>query len=569
MYSLHRNQLVSDLLLAMVGLDSKMVQVKKAGELEVVISNSVHKDDARIVWGLSDIVLGVWEIKYRIEEAYYTKDHVKQFLLKGIEDEIEAFTFRLNSLCRSFPKKEMTVESLPFMFQEEVVLFEKIRKIIRDTEGAKSLEVLQAVLNARLGAKYSRIMEAVASPINKLVKKVVAGESVPEHFKERSRYDYGQCFWSSHYAVKNIPEYLQGSIDQILSLGKISKILRNNGDFLIEIPDILTIENSQAVCSKKALGEASFMILGASEAIHAKWQESIKDIFSKLLLETDKYSELFQEMGDKMFYPPDDKDITFVNYILKRGTLSYTELEERIDSQNLSFLSESAFILDAVDKEKASAVSFLYNEAPLSKVLTAIQDTRMKKSLSPVSLLQGIDLLFSPKYPLSMFSSTKLVSEVKIVFRLLFSLYAIEYHLAHRPGNWRVRHLVLSFVTALRMYITERVREEVKTLLGVSGILEYHQALETALANIMKASLLTTPNLIEFYSDFLSTTFGYIELPNRERLPDEDIDMLLKNYRAGFKSIIPSIKSPFLSTFVETLAGGQTQDAFSRLETPF
>lgn len=564
---IRRREVLKDVFYCMVGLDGLHVAVRRyeGPEMEISVSNALTPDEARIVDALRDIFLAVREIKYKIEDAYYTQDYIKQALLKGTEEEIDAFANRV--AAKNTQASEMAIEALPFIFQDEIALFRCIRHILRSLGGVQGLFFLQLVMDASIPSGIPHVLSAVISPTNESLKAVIRGETRIECFRERKTYDYDGCFWTRHFVAQPAPKYLQMHLDRILTLSKISKVVslyfqsqpdtRESGDAdaVVDVPDLLKQKGNQVFFDLVALNTVSSLIYKRAIVIHRAWSEGLEEVLSRLVLETDKYAEVFEEMGDKMLSAPTERDVSHMNYILKKGLPTYSVLEEKVDSLDLSFLSDSTFILEAVDKERMSQISFIYNNVPLHSVLASIQDRRLNKAYAQVSFLQGVDVSFIPRHPLSLFFSTKSVSEIKMVHRLLYYLYAAEYYLSRGKHHWRIRHVFLTLVSSIRMSVTEKVKEEAEVLRSVREIDRYNSSLEAALSNIMQASLLTSPQLLSFYSSILSSVFAYVEIRHRECLTQEEAGSIVEEYTAALTGAIPHVKSPFLLSIFEGLIG--------------
>ncbi|EIJ88896.1 gamma-tubulin complex component 2 [Nematocida parisii] len=551
-----KEPLLADLLFAMAGVDCKAVRVRQSSgqEMGTFVNSSVPKNSIQIVRELLVIIAGIKKCRYHIENVYFEAGPIRKYLFKAIEEEIQYYLEKVDRVRQEVRNTAVHIEALPFIFQEEIETFTGLTEVLRDADSEGDLFLLGVVLKSRL--KSTRIISSLIAPMNRILVRLIQGEDTSGYFEERHTYDYAESFWSSHYRIKEaVPAYLAGCFNKLVELGKISKIRRVMGEPAIKYgAEVLSVclDRRSSIINEQSLN-AYFMRIIECPAVRQMWQESMAELFSRIGLDVSKYSELFQEIGERILKVPSKKDISLVNYLMRKGSAGYSSYEEHVDSPSLSFLDDCTFLLESVEGVRSSPVTFVYNEVSLEKTLLGIYDTRCSKSVAGLSLLQGLDITFSLKEPLSMFFSAKSVYELRIIFRLIYSLYAIEYFLCSQYSNWRIKQVLLSFVTGVRMVITEKIDTEFQTVINEEHIQNYTGSLESALSNIMKASLLTSPFLIQFYSKVFSIAFMYIELANREQLTVEEEKEILNSLRHCFRAAIPYVKSPLLILLFESL----------------
>lgn len=554
---LNRKVLLGDIFYSMIGMGSGWVKVRRNSGFLLSVHESLSQDERQVVHGLADILLGVREVKHKIEEAYYTKEYTKRALLKGLEAEVDAFARRVAGTRAKVLRRDSgqgpEVGELLFLFQDDLVLFKAIRKLLRELDKLESIFLLQVVIDNEVFWKSGFILAAVLAPVNRVLRSLVEGKKTAEYFEERNTYGYEECFWSSCYKKKPLPEYLADKIDGLFLLGKLSKVRALCQEPLIPCPEDIIVQKEHVLYFNEHMLREYYVRLLSSYAVYSMWKDGVAEFAAVLLLGADRYSEMFKELGSRVFCTPTAKEISFINYLLRRGSLSYSAVEERIDSQSLSFMSDSSFLLNSLDQESLSPIGFVYDSTPLHHLLSSIQKTKIAPTSADVSLLQGLSAVFSPKKPLSLFFSTKTLLEVKIVFRLIYSLYAIEHVLCHYYSDWKIRHPVLAFVTGVRMHITEQMKKEIDGLGAVTDPTQYCAALENAFASIMRASLLTTPALVQFYCQFLSLSFSYIGIEHREHLAAAEVRDILAKYKQLFREALPYVKQPFLYLIFESL----------------
>ncbi|KAI5189083.1 hypothetical protein NECID01_0438 [Nematocida sp. AWRm77] len=547
--------LVGDILYSMIGMNSTSVKVRKPSGFVLSVHESLAQDERRVVNGLMDILIGVREVKYKTEEVYYTKEQTKKALMKGVEAEMEAFFHRVNKVRHLGREKEIEINELLFLFQEDIALFKTIRRLIREMERKEGVFLLQTVMDSEAFWRSSSILQCVLKPTNQALQLLVEGKETAGYFEERNTYGYDECFWTSCYKKKPVPEFLTDKIESLFLLGRLSKLRVHCGEAPVPLEEDVIVQKDQMLYFNEDVLREYYVQLLSSYRVYSMWKEQVAELESVLLLGADRYAAVFSELGERAFCVPTDKEISFVNYLLRRGSAFYSAMEEKMDTQNFSFMAESSFLLGSVEPCKISQLAFVQDSAPLHHMLQSIQKRKIGASAHGVSLLEGLNITFTPKKPLSLFFSTKSLLEVKIVFRLLYSLYAIEHVLCTYPSDWRIRHTVLVFVTNIRMYITEQVKKEMDALSCTADPTQYCAVVEKAFLGIMKASLLTTPALVQFYCKFLSLSFYYIGIEHRVCLTPEETKEILQKYKEMFREALPYVKSSFLYLVFESLAG--------------
>ncbi|EHY66229.1 hypothetical protein NERG_00925 [Nematocida ausubeli] len=549
--------LLSDLLFALAGIDCKAIKIRQSNECEVdtFVNSSVSKNSLQIVRELLVIIAGIKKCRYYVETAYFSSGFIRKHLFQAVEEEIQVYLCKVDQIKRESDQAPVQIEALPFIFQKEIELFSALTEVLEESRKVGDLFLLDAVLRSRL--QSPRIICSLSAPMNRILVRLVEGLDTSGYFEERHTYDYAECFWSSHYRIReDIPQYLAGYILRLVELGRISKIRRSAGETEIHYTkNILSVclDRRSTIINEAEL-HAYYAQISECPSVKRCWKEGVSELFSRIGLDVSRYAELFQEMGSRMICTPGKKDISLVNYLMRKGSAGYSAYEEHVDSPSMSFLGDCTFLLDNIEGVRASPVTFVHNEVSLAKTLLEINDARRMRNIEDLSLLQGLDITLSLKEPLSMFFSAKTISEIRIVFRLVYSLYAVEYFLCSQYSEWRIKQILLSFVTGVRMFITEKIDSEFQSVINEENVSQYTESLESAMSNIMKASLLTSPFLIQFYSKVFSIAFMYIELPHREQLTTEEENEILVSLKACFKAAIPYVKSPLLILLFESLA---------------
>ncbi|KAI5181217.1 hypothetical protein NEOKW01_1436 [Nematocida sp. AWRm80] len=543
---MYKRNLSEDIFYGMIGMNSKSIIIKKKEEFNLLINRDINKDGIGIINTLVDILIGIKECRYRIEEIYYEQEYLRQCLFMGIEKEIEQYIKRVSDL-RDQAATGIELESLPFLLQKEIALFRMLREIIRSVERVPPLEILQVLLENRVPLEHSVMAHSVVQPINKILKDLVMGKKNPKYFDERTAFDYQDCFWSSVYKIKAIPRYLSDSIDLLCMIGKVSKIKKICKEEVPEIPgNILEVSEDKILINKTLLLMHCNTIIDSPQILFM-WQTGIKEIYNRII-EIDGFAEVFSELGERILKAPIERDILLVNYTLKKTTGAIVGPTMEIDS---SFsCATTPFIISELDN---LPYSFEYNNVSLASVLRNINDKKSNRKTEGLSLLQGIDISFTLSVPVSLFFSTKSISEMQLIFRMIYSLYSIEYYLCRISGNWRLKHFLLTLVTDTRMYMVERLKVSMNTLLEVPNITKIHSTLEESLSDTMKTFLLTTPKMLQCYSKIFTLIYEYIELSNRETLTKEEINAILTEIKDSLKETIPTLKPSFLLSSFESL----------------
>lgn len=548
-YSKDEMPLLNDLFYSLIGVDSNLVRVRKGATVDIFFKASISQDALQIINTLLSIIAGVKECRYAIDEVYYMPGVIKQYLFKGIEDELEVF---LAKVCNIRKKREfIDIQSLPFLLQDEIDMFSRISTMLKEIKDVGDLFLLEVAMKSRINC--ASITSHLMIPINTILTKLIEGKDTEGYFEERNTYDYSQSFWSSHYRIKNIPSYLKDHINLLTSLGKISKIRKTVGETeILYTGNVIYIHGNSIHLNEQNITAYQKMLCDCP-ILRDAWKSGITDIFGWIGLDVGKYCEMFKELGNRVFKEPTRKDISLINYLMKRGNPGYSSFEEHVNSPCLSFLDDSTFLLENIEEIQSPPVSFVYNDVTLVNTLIGICDAKGSTRINGLSLLQGLDISISLKEPISMFFSAKSVYELKILFRLIYSLYSVEYFLCSQYSHWRIRQILLGFVTGIRMFITEKIGQEFQKLAEEENILMYNHALENALSNITKASLLTSPFLIQFYSRVFSISFMYIEISERDKLTAEEIEEIILSLRECFRAAIPYVKSPLLILLFESL----------------
>ncbi|KAI5172640.1 hypothetical protein NEFER03_1696 [Nematocida sp. LUAm3] len=539
--SASRTAIVEDLLYALIGVECRSIAITREKEIEISVHPSMQEDIKDIINRIKEIPIGIREIKYKIEEMYYTREYIKHALLKGIEEEIYCFFLKVQKVQKAYKDEDsIRVEDFPFIFQEDILVFSYIRIVLEHLDETEPLYILQSILEKYPFLIDTKATKEVLCALNETLSLLIQGDTPEDLFKVRKDFGYDKCFWSGYLRDRPIPQYLKGREEMLYTAGKVSKIRETCGDTKIPfIGDILVKNQSIVFFNEEVFHQYISSLLDAPETTK-KWKKNIATLFSYVILDVYKYNEIFQTLEENIFLPASEKDLAVAKSVMNSSSNFFL----------LSFFSKAS--LEDALHEKPS-ITFKCNNFSLSKTLSNIQETRVGASLVPPSFLQALDLSFSLKAPLSFFFSLKSLSEIGIIFRFLYSLYGIEYVLSKTPEKRRINHFLLIFVTALRMHITEKVIEESVLLIENEKVETWYVSVEKALTNILGHFLLTNPYLVSFYSRFFSLSFFYLDLQEKDMLSKDETEHIIKQFKELFKEALPHVKSSSLYMLFESL----------------
>lgn len=588
--------LARDLIYVLSGVDSDYIQVMGGDCPLLMVDPSAHEDHAAIVHKMGDLALGVREMQRFIVQAFYSNEALRQALAKCLEEYLDDFFHRLLPVRRSFRSSEITLDSLCFIMEEDLYLFRELRVVLGDVEGAcggglLELFIGRAARNTGARQIYSRLLRECLKPFNQMLSLFLEGKPVDERefiayetpASGREPYGFNECYWNKVFTKvpENTPRVLAEHVDKIITCAKCIKLLNFEGRarYSVSVPALLLqsdwLVHFDAATFDRICGEVTALVVDMVRPALAHALGVIRKTF--LFGEFDRFAELFSELGPKLFRAPSQELVSAANYILKKSNeASAASFElKALENQSFSALAiadVSAFELTAEEaqqvKKPDEELAYVFNPVPFTRMLLRIHHPTKSDALGAApSFLQGLDVLFAPSPPFSLFFTPKSLAGYRIVFRFLYSLYALEHHFgrmrsAGADAHRKIKYLVLVFVSGMRMFLCEHViRMEWRKLEDMGLEIDaYVERLEECLRRILKGSLLTDIECIHAYDAFFRTSFEYIESPNRDMMTSEEACALYARCQGALRSLHGHLSHPYLASFVESLPIGLSSD---------
>jgi gamma-tubulin complex component 2 len=315
---------------------------------------------------------------------------------------------------------------------------------------------------------------------------------------------YSDSVWSSRYTIvkENVPYFISGEEELVHNCGRVINVGKQvvGRDIFAEAGAILRSLGSRAL-NRYLNGQLL-------DALQVGLREELDVLFKHVLLnEASFYDDAFCELGDEVFYKA------------KSAVLKMDAMREALGISGFSF--------------RVSPTSL--NEYVL-KILNAQTQHSHDRGLS---LLQSLTIEYSPAL-LRSFLPKKLVSEIEILFRFLFTLAAISHFmLEHR--RFRFAKLVLLFLNSFRFSVHSSMRPfEVKN--DVSWVVN---ALSTGIRRMLRDFSLTSEKIYLLWASLFDLCFEFVNIEFKDVMDAEELGM----YERTLARLIGSLK--------EELAAGE------------
>jgi Gamma tubulin complex component N-terminal len=581
-----RHILARDLINVLAGVDSSSVRVCGMEEPRVAVDPLAADEDASIVYRMADIILGVRETEGFCVKEFYGRDGIKQGVSRALDLHMQGFFEKVISMRRAFVGGELSLDSLCFVLEEDLYLFREIRSVLQEAEksgGGRLLALLIRRAEIALGNRklYGSIVCECLKAFNGALSSFLEGKKVEldmfivreRELGENETYGFDESYWSKIFekVEENIPDVLAPHAERIITAAKAMRLISLDGssEHSRRIPPLLHREGWSVSFDSGSFDALYSEIMGvAVSLIKPGMEASLKIIRGTFLFESlSRFTALFEEMGERLFKSPDEKMLESVNHIMKHSdetrmlSAEIDSLESSILGQrygSLSIADASAFDLPSEIKQGRcrGEEEYIFTPVPFASVVMNIHnaDLSLSGANRSLSLLQGMDVLFAPNPPFSLFFTPKSLAGYRMVFRLLYSLYALEYFFGRVSANRRVRQMILVFASGMRMFVSESVvKSEWIEFSKVTEIDEYIGKLEESLRQTLQGALLTNRECIEAYDKFFRISFSYLETERRDMMSGAEIDALVSEYQKTFRTLHAHLNNPFLISFVGSL----------------
>jgi gamma-tubulin complex component 2 len=477
--------LLENIFYLLCGLDTTHIKVGIRDKKYALLADTEYS--SLVVLPFESIAVNIRILNKFILRSQYSSGPMRRIMSDIFERKVAAFLKKVVECRRSVGD----IETLSIVIRSEILEFEEIRCIIENSREMGGVQILNLLRERKedavhLSALYDELLDACMEKVREdLVLWMTRGIISDAEFmvtENRALEGFNDSVWSSRYSIArdNVPYFVAGEEELIYNCGRVINV------------------GKQILC-KDAFTEADaiFRDLGTRalnrylngqllDALRSRLQEELDVFFRHVLLnEASFYADAFDELGDEILYKP------------RSAVLKMNAMRKASDMHGFTF--------------EVSTTSL--NEYVL-KILNAQTQCNYNRHMS---LLQSLTIEYSPAL-LCTFLSKKLVSEIEILFRFLFTLAGISHFMLEHKGH-RFAKLALLFLNNFRSSAHLSMKP-----IDVKNDVDYVvSALSSSVRKMLRDFSLTTEKTYLLWAKFFDLCFEFIGIEFKDAMSMEEV----------------------------------------------
>lgn len=480
--------MLENLLYLLCGLDTAYIRIGIKDKRYALFTEPGYPP--QLVLPFESLAVNVRILNKFIMKSQYCLDAVRRIVSDCFESRMGRYLKRI----AGGRGRIKNIETLMISVREDAEEFAEMREIVDGMVGMEGVEIVNFLRDRKgrtvhFAQLYSEIMDVCERRVREDVRLwVTEGRMTGRGFmvvENEGAEGFDESAWTHRYAIaeQNVPYFLAQDKDSVYGCGRTinigRRILGNN----------MLCELAREYDGPGLPALNSYLNTQLMELLRSDLEKELSMMYKYVLLdEVSFYLDMFEELGGEIFVPT-ERTVVKMNAI--RGSRTTEGFSLRISPVSL-------------------------NEYVL-KILSVQTQTSYKKRLS---VLESLTVDYRPPL-LCNFVSSKTLSELEIIFRFLFTLAGLSYHMG-RFREFRFARAAVAVVDRLRFAFHCRVRP-----------IEVKHDMDHVISNLLSSTkrwlrdfLLTSERIYCVVASLFDLCFEFLNIEHKSMLKHEEIRML-------------------------------------------
>lgn len=465
--------MVENLFYLLSGVDTTHMRIGVRDKRYALVVDPTYPP--QLVLPFESLAINIRVVSKFVLKSQYSSDTVKEIVADCFETKVSKYLENLMALRL----REWAIETLAVGLRGHIEEFDEMRRIVDDANGMSGIGILN-YLEERKGQAvhfkgfYEELIRPCVERVREEVDRWVTEGLLPiSGFMVRRNEVSGgftESVWTHQYTIvgENVPYFLEEHKNQIYNCGRI-----------INIGKTIFKRNIFGGSTReyKGLGIVALDTYLSTQLVESLRNdlETELDVMHKCLLmnESSLYLDMLEELVDETF-SPSERTIAKMNAIMESGGISGIVFKK-------SLVPANEYILKILNVQAGPT-----------------------KERCP-TILEIVTIEYAPRV-LGHFLSPKTLSELEIIFRFLFTLTGLSYHMG-RLKKIRFARIALMVVESFRFSIHSGMRHvEVK-----SSMDHIMATLLSSIRKYLRELYLTSEKGYHAWSVFFDLCFDFLD----------------------------------------------------------
>lgn len=492
--------------------------------------------NANVLKAIRKLGLQVKSFEKYVFENEYCSDSLKRILSDAIERKLDQFRLFLVS----HRGKVQSIEDLLVKLSDHIDLFNEMERIVGIVHEKNGDEIINVIKERKdkmvhFNAFYDNLIQRFAFDINQRINLFVCYGIIKVPFfmvKENDTFNFDEKFFTNKFFLENghVPFYLRSS-KLVLECGLYSSLIRtikasaeNQGkrlnlhhdfyDMMHDIPFIDKTMKSDAKHTDDRVNPGS----GdgnrpENDGSHYNYEMLSVNLPYEYIMRQHSYK--YKMLNDLCLKYLSDEWTNMKNYIFLMDSAFFTDVLSEINENILDKSKKNILKINRIISNHS--ISFYISKNSIITIISKILNLELNYDFDEeLCILDGLSIEYKPNNIFRLFFSKKNIDELELIFRMLFTLFVINFSIVREDRNI-FSNLILALNNFLvsSFYTNNILREILNT--KVYDLNSYIGKVNEIIKISLRDLYITSYNVFKILGAYFVLCFKYIKYKKEDR----------------------------------------------------
>ncbi|ELQ74442.1 putative Spc97/Spc98 protein [Trachipleistophora hominis] len=486
--------------------------------------------NANVLKAVRKLGLQIKSFEKYIFENEYCSDSLKRILSNEIEEKLNQFQLFLVSLRG----KVQSIEDLLIKLSDYIDLFNEMERIVNIVHEKNGDEIINVVKERKdkmvhFNTFYDNLIQRFAIDINQRINLFICHGIIKTPFfmvKESDTFNFDEKFFTNKFFLESthVPFYLRSS-KLVLECGLYSNLIRTVRASVENQDETMDLQND------------FYDIMHGTPSFNQTKKKDVKITVDRI----DTEVRNFNEPASNDSYHNDEviSNILPYEYVVRQHRHKYRLLNdlclryfenEWANIRDYLFLMNSAFFTDVLseinenilDNSKKNVlkinrmvsgtnISFYIAKNSIITIISKILNLELNYDLDEeLCILDGLSIEYKPNHVFQLFFSKKNIDELELVFRMLFTLFVINFSIV-RDNRSTFSNLILTLNNFLvSSFYTNNILKEILQM-QINDLNSCVSRINELIRLSLRDLYITSFNVFKILGSYFVLCFKYIK----------------------------------------------------------
>lgn len=486
--------------------------------------------NANVLKAIRKLGLQVKSFEKYVFENEYCSDSLKRILSDAIERKLDQFRLFLVS----HRGKVQSIEDLLIKLSDHVDLFNEMERIVGIVHEKNGDEIINVIKERKdkmvhLNAFYDNLIQRFAFDINQRINLFVCYGIIKVPFfmvKENDTFNFDEKFFTNKFFLESshVPFYLRSS-KLVLECGLYSSLIRtikasaeNQGkrlnlhhDFYDMMHDIPFLDKTMKSGAKHMDDHVSpgggDCNRPANDGSHYNYEMLPVNLPYEYIMRQHSYK--YKMLNGLCLKYLNDEWKNMKNYLFLMDSAFFTDVLSEIDENILDKSKKNILKINRIISNHS--ISFYISKNSIITIISKILNLELNYDFDEeLCILDGLSIEYKPNNIFRLFFSKKNIDELELIFRMLFTLFVINFSIVREDRNI-FSNLILTLNNFLvsSFYTNNILREILNT--KVNDLNSYIGKVNEIIKISLRDLYITSYNVFKILGAYFVLCFKYIK----------------------------------------------------------